>query len=123
MKDKWYLALIKDSKDNVYIVLNDNKSINGFTSLKQGCKAFEDAYNANHSRSHEASMSACLHFIQFQPKITAKPVIEADLPAIAIDPPRATELTSISGRFIGLQIKPEYHHLYETGVSPKLIEE
>jgi len=93
--------------------------IHGFESETDGIRYFEDAYNRNHSRSYEASMSACLNRIFFQPSIVrlsideVRPIIEGDGVVTAIN---------TSGGMVLLPLlKKQAETLWNSGVKPRLI--
>jgi hypothetical protein len=59
--DKYWLMLHKDGP-HAYSVL-------GWNNLDKALAYFEEGYRQSHQRNYEGSMSACINYIQFQPRI------------------------------------------------------
>jgi hypothetical protein len=78
-------------------------NVQGFHSESEGLRYFESSYNRNHGRSYEASMSALLNGITFQPSIVSLP------------------LEDVSGSMNLVMLKPEADKLWQQGKKPSLI--
>ena len=61
--DRYWLLSGKSSEDN------GRTSVMAFESEQAALDRFEAAYNRNHDRGYEASMSACLNYITYQPSV------------------------------------------------------
>jgi len=112
------IALIKVQED-VFIILNKDFSVAGFSSIEEGCQKFTAAYDINHERGHQASMSALIHNMQFQPRIVE--IADDDLEKTVDLPTKISRLSAASGSYLGVKIKPEWHKLYDEGTSPDLM--
>lgn len=95
----------------------DGWTIRGFDSLGDGLRFFEAAYNANHFRGYEASMSALINGITFQPSIVKLTL--AEIEPLVQDRVRTT-VRNASGVVHLLPLVPEAATLWETGSRPKL---
>ena len=113
-----------NSKYYLLLSVDDNTcSIQGWVSLPKALSYFEDGYNQCHSRSYESSMSACINFIQFQPKIVSFDGLDDMIKKLDLqDNPTPLRLSSISGSYTVLKLKTELaESLYDNGFGPKLI--
>jgi hypothetical protein len=118
-----YVALFKSS-DDVYLLMTDDipYQILGFKSLQKGLNYFTDAYNANHDRSYEASMSACINFISFAPRIARFRSIEELKSKLLGKGYTLNQLSHVSGYYKALSCKAKTaSNIYENAVSPELI--
>lgn len=113
-----YIALIKKDSDT-YIMLNKDNSVTGFSSLRKGLDFFENGYNSNHRRGYEASMSAALHHITFQPRIVE--IEDNKLMEYVGENPSLYQLSHVSGFYKGVKLLPKFNSMYKNGVAPKLI--
>ena len=116
------VALIK-TDGKVYLMMDSGtpSTIIGFESISKGIHYFEDAYNDNHNRSYESSMSACINYIFFQPSIVVfKDGIEY-IEKILEQPVKLWSTSNISGRILGLPLKKAFYTLWDEGDKPKLI--
>lgn len=123
--EKQYVCLVK--ADGVTGLLmtrvteggKDIWNIHGFESKMDGIRYFEDAYNRNHGRSYEASMSALINAISFRPSILqlSIPEIERMMPEKAV-----VTVRNVSGRMTLLPLDPEKaNSFWDAGVKPDLI--
>lgn len=119
--EKIIFVLIKFD-GRIFIMADDKFNISAFTSVKSAIKHFESEYDNSHVRSYEASMSACMHFIQFQPRIVVAyfDVIKNE---IAAEEPRGFELNCISGFMKGITTREGVEKFWEEGKAPRLIKE
>lgn len=63
------VVLIK-AKDRIYLMCDDKATcVAGFATVAKAVDHFEAAYNAAHTQSYVASMSACLHATFLQPSV------------------------------------------------------
>lgn len=108
------VVMLRNSKDELFVLMSDKTHIQGFESISSAINCF--GYTDNHARSHEASMSACVHFVMFQPK--AIPVSsKSDMDEILGGPPyRSFYLTNVSGRYYGMLAQGEKaRQIYDNG--------
>jgi hypothetical protein len=94
--------------------------VHAFKTSEEATGFFEEAYNRKHNSGYEASMSACINFIQFQPKIIKINGME-DLKKIAADPPKLVSIGGVAGWMTGITTSDLAKKLWEEGISPKLI--
>jgi hypothetical protein len=93
-------------------------NVQGFHSESEGLRYFESSYNRNHGRSYEASMSALLNGITFQPSIVSLPL--EDIEPLFIEK-RVTTVRNVSGSMNLVMLKPEADKLWQQGKKPSLI--
>lgn len=106
---KYYLLLVKE--DNAILAYNN---------VTEGVRSFEDAYNAKHNLSYEASMSAALHHIFYQPSIINAP--SQDEVQEALFDGRATMVRSVAGSFLGALLKDDIgKQWWDKGIKPRLV--
>jgi hypothetical protein len=117
------VTILADNK--IYLMMND-KTVQGFDTVNEAINHFEVGYNNNHARGYEASMSACLNFIQFSPSIheweheNLTPLVDEGV--IELDNFRGYSLSSVSGRMLGAICTGENAlTFHESGITPKLI--
>jgi hypothetical protein len=118
--NKNWVCLINTHKAIGLLMNMDDKVayIYGFKSKKEGLRYFEDAYNRNHDMSYEASMSACINHIFFQPSIVSLTIEEIK----AIGPQKLLRLSHISGFMTILSLpRKAAKPIWDAGAKPKLI--
>lgn len=115
-----YIALIL-SDNKVYILATNNYDVLGFTSLNKAISYFEDSYNSSHGRGYEASMSACLNYITFQPSIIEVENFEDIKNNIAAQEPKKVQLSHVSGFMKAISTKDEAIEFWNKGKKPQLI--
>ena len=122
------VALIQ-SDGQIYLMLSrdgDQLTIAGWSTPEEAKGYFERGYNNAHDRGYESSMSACINFIQFTPKIVTFPTLEALVEALGIveGKSEAVRLSSISGWMDALILDQEKAKaVWESGDTPALISE
>lgn len=123
-----YVAVIKTQDEGVnhyYILLTADGPMQGWSTQARALAYFTDGYNNGHRRSYEASMSAVVHWLMFQPSIIEladASVVRGWLP----DPnkPESFSLWSVAGGIHGLRLDPKPGaRLWDTGTKPALITE
>lgn len=117
-----YVAMV-GFEGGYYVLLGDDNGVIGFDSLRRGLDYFERAYNDNHSRGYEKSMSACLNFIAFQPKVVGiKNVRDLADRIVGSSQSVATQLSHISGYYNTIECKADgAPEAYAKGRTPALI--
>lgn len=119
--EKGFWGAIIEIDKKFILLTNPDGVVSGFESEKQGCNSFEQAYNRGHARGYEGSMSACIHFIFYQPSIVYFTNIEA-VKKILKDPIILISSWSAAGSMYGLQCKvKEARTLWNKGMKPRLI--
>ena len=108
------LMMSRDSQSKKYL-------IQGFESLKDGLRYFEDGYNRNHSRSYEASMSDCINWIFFHPSIVSLDMEE--IKALLTTDQALVTCRNVAGSMTLLALKPEAKAVWDSGLKPQLISE
>lgn len=116
-----YISIVW-SGGEYYITTDHRGIISAFVSEKNGLDAYENMYMEWHNRSHEASMSACLGHMTFQPSIVKVSGVD-EIKKIVGDEPHIFDLRHVSGYMTGLKIPdPEVGKKYwDKGAKPKLI--
>jgi hypothetical protein len=115
-----YIVLIL-AEENVYILAMKDFNILAFNSLEKAISYFEDSYNSNHDRGYEASMSACLNFITYQPSVIKVENIEDIKNNVAAVEPKYIQLSHVSGFIKGITTREEAIELWNSGKKPNLI--
>jgi hypothetical protein len=108
-----------------WVMLNRDKSVAGWASEQEAHAYFTRGYNASHRRSYEASMSACIHAIEFDPRVHVfadEAAFKARLAEIAPFPYPVESVSSISGHYLGIRLQPEAGiAFHQQGRTPDLI--
>lgn len=121
-KERMAAALIKgpldsEGNDTIFLVANDEKSpvtILGFENKQKALSYFERSYNKRTSHgTYEQSMSACVHFIFFTPKVIEFDTLE-DLVALLKTPINCVKLNNVSGWFTGFECNAKGKELYKS---------
>ena len=115
-----YIALIK-SDGNIYIMANNDFSIRAFESETEAVRYFEDGYNSCHKRSYEASMSAVVNWLHFQPSIIHVYGIFDIKERLIEEKVKCVSLGSIAGRMKAIECKEGVEKIWDEGIKPKLI--
>ncbi len=94
-------------------------NIAGWKSETDGIRFFEDAYARFHRRGHEASMSAAINNITFQPSIVALDIEEIK---ILIGEMRVVNVRNCSGSMDLIPLKEEQaKSFWEAGAKPRMV--
>jgi hypothetical protein len=117
------VSFLADEK--VYLFVKENV-VNDFETVSRALTYFEKAYNNNHSRGHEASMSALINGITFQPSVhewdhqDLSPMIDMEI--IENGTFHAYSLSHVSGGMVGALCTGERAlEWHESGLKPRLI--
>jgi len=116
-----YIILIESEKKYYILVNNEDYSVLGFNTEKEGIEYFEKAYKSCHSCSYEGSMSACLNFLTFRPSIIKIKDVEDIRDNIAVEKPRKVTLSHVSGSMDVITTREKAKELWESGKKPRLI--
>lgn len=118
-----YVCIVKagDTIGLLMTIENRVATIHGFESRMDGLRYFEDAYNTNHGRSYEASMSACINGIFFRPSIL-KLSIEEIKTCLPLGDTNVVKVRNVSGSMSLLPLDSvKAEALWDSGDKPKLI--
>lgn len=109
----------------IFLMTNRDGSVSGFASVKEAQDSFEEGYNRNHRRGYEASMSACVHFIFFEPKVLElkDESIETLKEIVGEGPYSNCSLVTVAGRMTGIELPEDRWHLHEKAIRVGLIDE
>lgn len=114
-------TIISGPKDDKFLMCTRGGGILVQESQLEAVRGVEDSYNRNHSRSYEASMSACVHAISFRPTIVQLPDDIEEIKKFLVDG-CLSRINNVSGTYYGRKLKPEIAEtLLKTAVEPRLI--
>ena len=126
MNDKTYVAVMKTS-EGYFLMLNRGKdnvrSILAWKDMRSALNYFENGYNDNHRRGYEHSMSACINFITFNPRILEFNGLQDIIDKLKlVAGEKVMTLRNISGNYEVMKLDYTLTEpLYNQGVTPKLI--
>ncbi len=117
-----YLVLITMGEDVAVMYDSRRMEVIGFDTLQAACDHFEVAYDRRHtSGNYERSMSACVHYIFFAPRVFFVRY-KKDLVALAQEPLELVEQQTVAGSMTGLLLKrKEGRAVYEKATAVRLI--
>lgn len=125
--DRFAVALLQN-KGQVYLMMDDSAkpyTIAGWKTAAEAAMFFTKGYMQNHSRGYEASMSACIHHITFQPRvvdITLAEIKEKLMTPEDIAHPRVFRAGNVSGTYMVLPCNASTaKKVYEDAFEPCLI--
>ena len=105
----WIIVLKFDSHEYVMLTgVGGGVAVHAFPTETAARAYFEDAYSRNHCRSYEASMSACVHYILFQPRIVG-PLSSTQIKRVVGATMDTHELSTIAGHALGARTKGLWH--------------
>lgn len=120
-------VIVSIKADNkIYLHIGNENVVSDFETVERAMQFFERPYEKAHSRGYEASMSACINYITYQPRVhnweyeNLSPLVEQGV--IDNDTYRAYELSHVSGHVKGALctgVNAEIWH--ESGISPSLV--
>mgnify|MGYP006919316780 CR=1 FL=1 len=99
--------------------------VSGSETLEDAQKNWSEPYNRNHMRSYEGSMSACVHFIMFQPTIhKLRDMDELNELVVNVDGmAEPISLSCVAGRVMAFPGTAKALEAWNSGVSAELINE
>lgn len=116
-----YFAMFQAERAHLLMTSHDG-SIEAFATEQEAMDFFTKGYNRSHQRSYQGSMSACIHYIFFQPVIVRFDSDTALKAALEGPPYSLVTAHNIAGSMCGFQLKEEAVTLLKTqGTSVKLI--
>lgn len=114
-------TIISGSNDDKYLMCDKDGTILVKENPDDAVRDVEDSYNRNHGRGYEASMSACVHNIFFQPTIVQISEDLVEVATLLVDM-SISHLGHISGHYHGRKLKKEAaDELLKTSIKPRLI--
>ena len=119
------VAILK-ADQNFYLMLtgkDEGFCIMAWETPRKALNYFERGYNECHWRNYEASMSACINFILFQPVVVSFSSLEDIKTKLGLsDTIRPHRISNISGSYVVLPLdKSLAEPIYEAGITPRLI--
>lgn len=118
-----FIVVVNFDHDFYVKQADDGSAIQGWKSEADACHYFTAAYDQRHRRGHEPSMSACLHWLMFQPavvKIKHVNDIRRWLPTSKT--PTSYELSTVAGGMRGLLLdRVRGRRVWQRGTRPALI--
>lgn len=118
------VAIFKTTEGYFLLLNHEDKvfTIRGWKSVNEALSYFELAFERAHNRGYEPSMSACINFIQFQPRVVTFAGLQDMIQKLGLTPnEKPYRLHSISGSYDVLPLKAELAAVvYETGKTPDL---
>jgi len=118
---KVLVLVCKAQTKQVFIMANDDGTVRGFTDERQARNCWRRSYDAAHARSYEGSMSACIHFMFFQPRIVRFKDLQDIKDRIASDPPRLVQLSHNSGFMKAITCRKEAYAIWKAAEPVPLI--
>ena len=116
-----YISVVKCNEKYYIAMGRESGVVNAYLTQEDGLKSYEKTYNEWHNRSHEASMSACLNYMYFQPSVVFVSGIQ-EIMKIA-SPPAIYDLHHVSGHMVGLLIPDSKvgEEYWNRGKKPQLV--
>lgn len=124
LKPVW-VAMVK-GEARLFLLMTEEPVhlIRGWKSEAEAAAYFTDSYNRKHDQSYEGSISACIHFIQYQPKILRFKDMEELKATLLTDDIQLYSLWAVSGGFTAIEChNSKAQAAYDAGISPALITE
>lgn len=118
-----YAMLLKTSEGH-FLAASNKGAINAEERPGKITKMIENSYDRNHQRGYEASMSACIHMIFFNPQEVAIPDDVEELKKMVHLDEGLYYLNNVSGGYHGWKVRPEFvEKLTGDAKEPRLISE
>jgi len=105
LKPKFWCLRV-EVEEKKYLVVDGDKHVIAYNTKKEAAGYFERSYELAHRRSYEASMSACFHFIQYNPRVVGPLTLE-EVKKAAGDDPEVFSMWGGAGGIDGLLLKNE----------------
>ncbi len=113
------VLIVRDA--SVYIMTHRDGSIQCFENDVEGVRYFEKGYNDSHNTGYQQSMSACMHYISFQPRIISLSTEQIETILLGEPPWSNFSLGSIAGTMSGIKCEgPEAKEIYDRAIAPNL---
>lgn len=116
-----YVVLVETSQGTL-MLSDDDGLIAGFETEQAALAMFEDGYNSKHRQSYEGSMSACVNWLLFRPKVVPITGVNDLLQRFFLsEKTQAVRLGSVAGFMTGLLCDRDVKAIWDAGVGPRLI--
>jgi WD40 repeat protein len=109
------------NSDGKCFISCDDKGTIYATDKETAVDSIEGAYNAKHRQSYEGSMSACIHYMFFNPRVVTVKDLDEIKKHIASNHPGLCHLRHVSGFAYGITCRPEAMQYWKKADQPKLI--
>lgn len=119
-----FATMIKGKGGDRYLMAEKDGAVVACQGESEAVRAIEDAYNRSHNRGYEASMSACVHSLFFNPVIVPVPESIEELKELVDLEAGLFSLRQVSGHYYGWKLRPEaVTELLKKEIKPRLISE
>ena len=118
--DKAFVSIVKTEIGFFLLVskVDDQWSVMGFKTEREGLGYYEIGYARSHNRSYESSMSACLNWMAYQPSIIE---LELEIMKALTKDQHVYHLRHVAGYMDGIKLTEEAAKYWEAGKKPELI--
>ena len=121
---KGYAVVSIKANDEIYLLSDDEGVVNGFPSQAAALRRFEAKYNQAHGRGYVGSMSACIHYMQFEYRcheVIAD--VQSLMPSVVEPYSTIRSVYGESGGFKGILCTgPRAAEWHSGGVQPRLVQ-
>ena len=119
--EEFYVCIIRAHAVGFALLLNEDRSVAGYSTLQRGLDNFTRMYEAAHRRGYQGSMGACLNFMFFQPAIVHVKSLD-EITAWCEKPMKAMAYRCEAGDFLGCPLIPAIAEpVWNEGHKPELI--
>lgn len=119
-----FATMIKGEGQDRYLMAEKDGAVVVTQVKSVAIDGIEESYNRAHNRGYEASMSACIHFLFFNPVIVPIPDAIEEVKSLIDFEAGLFSLGHISGYYHGWKLKPEaVTELLKKEIKPRLISE
>ena len=113
------MVVVRMQKD--YVLMSEEGKLTAFQSLQQARDYFEIAYDKRHGSTYERSMSACIHYIFFEPRVI-NVKSKKELKTLVAKPPQSLSWWTVAGGMEGLLLdRKKGAALYKKATRVRLI--
>ena len=117
---KNFFAVMIQNDDKTFLMLHKDYSVAAWMSEYDAMQYFEKPYREAHTHTYERSMSACIHWLTFKPRVVHFNSIE-EVEKILVKPMRPATIHNVSGWMTVLECNELATAKYEEGREPSLI--
>ena len=110
-----------NADNKIFINCDKEGTIYADKTPEETIKTIEGTYNNMHGRSYESSMSACIYYMFFNPRVVTVKDIDEIKNFIAAEEPHLRCLHHVSGHAYGITCRPEALKYWEEAAQPRLI--
>lgn len=126
-KARPFAVVLVEAGDDYYVQVSErDHSVVGFDTVEAGVSSIELAYERNHARGYEASMSACVNWIYYHRAVVALKSVDHLRKKLLPDVPdselKLFTLSHVSGFMTGIMAdKTKARRAWKTAAKPRLI--